>query len=231
MKVRVVLHIHTNFSHDSNVTAKQIINQCRANQIDYIGITDHCTTKGAEAFKQNLEANGIKVIIGEEIMTKSGEIIGLFLNKNIACKKNGKKISLKRAIEQIKEQKGLVFVPHPFDKMRHGIGLKNITKYRKHFDAYEVFNSRTKISHFNKKAQKFVNQNGLIPFIGSDAHISREIPNAIMEMESFDTKEEFLKNLSKRKSIVHYKKRFKLIDIIRPTINKFKKRILGKNVH
>ena len=225
MKVRIVLHIHTNYSHDSNITLKQIIYQCKQHNIDYIGLTEHCNALGGIKYEKSLQKEGINTIIGEEVKTNQGEIIGLFLSKSIDCKdKNGKFINLDQAIKSIREQNGLVFAPHPFDVLRCGIGKKNLKKYQNQIDAFEVFNSRTKINFFNKNCEEFVRKNNLTPFIGSDAHIAREIPNSIIEMEDFQTKKEFLKNL-KRKDTKFYKKRLKLIDIVRPTMNKIKKNL------
>ncbi len=225
MKVRIALHIHTNYSHDSNITLNDIIYQCKKHKINYIGITEHCNANGGMNYKDELENVGIKTIIGEEVKTKQGEIIGLFLTKSIECKdKNGQFINLNQAIQSIRYQNGLVFAPHPFDILRCGIGKKNLEKFKNQIDAFEVFNSRTKINYFNEKCDEFVKENYLTPFIGSDAHVSREIPNSIIEMNDFQTKEEFLKNL-KRKDTKFYKKRLKLIDIIRPTINKIKRKL------
>lgn len=228
MKIRVILHIHTNVSHDSNITVNEIINQCKENDIDYIGITDHNSAEGALRYRDEIESTGISVIVGEEIMTDSGEITGLFLNKSINPKdKLGKLKRLKDVITEIKTQNALVLAPHPFDKMRHGIGKKNVEKFKDKIDAFEAFNSRTKINHFNKQADKYIKENNLTPFVGSDAHIAREISNSIIEMEEFETKEEFLQNL-KKDDTVFYKKRLKLIDIVRPTMNKIKKKLFGK---
>ncbi len=122
MKVNVIVHIHTKFSFDSNVTLNEIIYQCKKNNISYIGITDHCTAKGGISFRKKLEKEGIKVIIGEEIMTSQGEIIGLFLKDTIYCKnKNGNLLTLKEAIRKIRLQQGLVFVPHHFDILKNDI--------------------------------------------------------------------------------------------------------------
>ena len=135
MRVRIILHIHSNFSSDSYITASQIINQCKKNNIKYISITDHNTADGAIKYKKQIEKEGIKVIIGQEIMTDSGEIIGLFLKKTIDYKdKRGNKITLKKAIDEIRKQNGLVFAPHPFDKMRWGIGKKKVEEFRDKID-------------------------------------------------------------------------------------------------
>jgi len=227
MKIRLILHIHTNFSHDSYITPTEIISQCKEHNIKYIGLTDHCSAKGALKYKGQIEKQGIKVIVGEELKTQSGEIIGLFLSKHIDCKDNDKElIKLDKAIAEIRKQNALVLAPHPFDVTRLGIGRENLEKFRDKIDAYEIFNARTKINYFNKKAKQYVKENDLIPFIGSDAHIAREIPNAIIEMEDFKSKEEFLQNLM-HTDTKFYKKRLKLIDIIRPTMNKIRKKLFG----
>ncbi len=227
MPNRIVLHIHTEFSHDSNVTLNDIINQCYKNNINCVGLTDHCNADAGFEYKKKLNKNNIKVIVGEEVKTKQGEIIGLFIKKTINCKKeNGDLISLKSAINEIKKQGGLVFAPHPFDIMRLGIGKNNLDIFKDEIDAIEIFNSRTKINIFNIKAENYAKDNNITPFIGSDAHIAREISNSIIEMDNFSTKEEFLKNL-KKTNTKYYKKRLKLIDIIRPTINKIKKKYLS----
>lgn len=227
MKIRLALHIHTDFSNDSYITPREIISQCRKHNINCVGLTDHCSAKGAIKYKSQIEKEGIRVIIGEELKTPVGEIIGLFLTKHIECQDSSKKlITLDKAINAIKAQNALVFAPHPFDRMRNGIGKKNLEKFRDEIDAYEIFNSRTKINSFNKKCEQYVKENNLTPFVGSDAHIAREIGNAIIEMEDFKNKEEFLRNLE-RADTKFYKKRLKLIDIVRPTMNKIKKKLFS----
>lgn len=222
------MHVHTNFSSDSYITEKEIINQCKKNNIDYIALTDHGNAEGSLRYQAVLKKAGIKVIIGEELRTNVGEIIGLFLKRSIDCQgESGGFISLEKAIMEIKKQGGLVFIPHPFDKMRRGIGRENIEQFKDQIDAYEVFNSRTKLNFFNKSARKYVEENDLTPFVGSDAHVDREIGNAIIEMEDFKNKEDFLKNL-KRSDTKFYTKRLKLIDIVRPTMNKITKKLKKK---
>lgn len=223
MKVRIILHFHSEFSYDSNITLSEIISQCKAHNIDYVGITDHNTMKGAIKFKEKLSKAGIKLILGEEIMTTSGEIIGLFIQRQIESKDLlGKKRSLKEVISEIKKQGGLVIVPHPFDKMRNGIGKKNVEKFKDDIDALETFNSRTKIHSFNKKAKKYAARHGFTNIVGSDAHIDEELGNAIIEMEEFKTPQEFAENL---KNAAFYTKRLKLKHIIRPTINKLRRKL------
>jgi predicted metal-dependent phosphoesterase TrpH len=224
--VNIILHIHTNYSFDSNITVNQIINQCKLNNIEYVGITDHCTINGAKSFANELKKNGITVIISEEVMTQQGEVIGLFLDEEIQCKDSKDQfIRLDKAISLIQDQNGLVFVPHPLDFLRHGIGKKNLLKLQDKIDAIEVFNSRTKLPFINTQTDKLASQYNFEKFIGSDAHIAKEIPNAITTLENFSNASEFLNNL-KKTSVSFDKRRFKLIDIFRPTINKIRKKLL-----
>lgn len=226
--MKFTMHLHTNFSPDSNITPEEIISQCKKFGIDAVGITDHNTADGAIKYKKEIENQGIKVIIGEEIRTNCGEIIGLFLNKTIQSKRDGKWIDLEFAIEEIKKQDGLVIIPHPFDKMRFGIGKKNIEKFKDQIDGIEIFNARTKISLFDKQAEKYAKNKKFFKTIGPDAHVKREIGNAIIEMPDFKNKEEFLKSIQ-NKGNKYYMKRFKFVDIIKPTINKILKKLFKKN--
>ncbi len=221
--MKLAVHFHTTSSPDASITERQIIAQCKKHSISCVGITDHNTAGGALKLKKTLGREGIRTIVGEEIMTEEGEIIGLFLKKNINCKKeNGDWISLEEAVEEIKKQDGLLIIPHPFDRFRHGIGKKNLDKIKSDIDALEVFNSRTKFNYFNKKAQKYAEENKIIEIIGSDAHHAEALGDAIIEMEDFETKEDFLKNLKEAK---FYRKRLRLRDFWRPTMNRIRKKI------
>ena len=226
MKVRVILHLHTDESSDSNITINELISQLKLLKVKYIGITDHNRFSACENFKGVLKQAGITLIPGEEIRTDKGEIIGLFLKKNIESKNtSGKRIQLQEAIKKVKDQGGIVIAPHPFDRMRLGIGKKNLLNNKDEISAIEIFNSRTKLNFFNKKAQKFASEYNFKQTVGPDAHIADEIGNAIIEMDSFANKEEFLHNLD---NAVFITKRLKLRNVIRPTINKFKKFVKRK---
>ncbi|MCI6030765.1 PHP domain-containing protein, partial [Dialister succinatiphilus] len=85
MKYRIITHVHTKYSHDSLLPFFLLYNKCIKKSVDYIAITEHNNIKGAVAFRNYCanKGNKIKVIIGEEIMTSEGEIIGLFLNQEI----------------------------------------------------------------------------------------------------------------------------------------------------
>jgi len=187
-KLKVDLHVHTYYSLDSLLPPKTLFKVCRMKGINCIAVTDHNSIEGALKMKKY----PMKVIVGEEITTKNGEIIGLFLNEAIP-----KNLSLEETVEKIKEQDGLVYVPHPFDRLRNKV--KADESFWKKVDIIEVFNARTIFLEDTKKAFEFAKKNKIHFGCGSDAHTSFEIGNAYILMEEFDTKKEFLKNLSKGK--------------------------------
>lgn len=188
--MRCAFHVHTCFSSDCRMSLEGIIEVCISKKIDAVIITDHNTIRGAVALK-NIAANKLEIIIGEEIKTNEGELLGLFIEEEIAPYN-----SPERTIKEIREQNGLVCVPHPFDFFRNGkikeTALKRIID---EIDIIEVFNSRNIFNFGNKKALQFAKSIKKTQIFGSDAHTKNEIGNAIIEMKPFSSKEEFLLNL------------------------------------
>ena len=112
------LHIHSMHSPDSKTTAEQIVAQCQKAGIDCVAITDHNTIAGSLELKRIAP---FKVIVSSEIHTGEGEVIGYFLEKEIP-----KRLSAKETVRLIKEQGGLVCVPHPFDDLRGSAIERNV---------------------------------------------------------------------------------------------------------
>jgi hypothetical protein len=186
--IKIDMHVHTKYSSDGFIDAEQLIKQCQKKSIDCVCITDHNTIKGALEFKDKVN---VKIIIGEEIETGQGEIIGLFLKDEVPSG-----LSILETIEMIKEQGGLVYIPHPFDGFRKlAIDIIVLKRIVDKIDIIEVFNSRTLFHHANENALRFARENNILPAVGSDAHTEYEVGNSYMEMEDFSTKEEFLKSL------------------------------------
>lgn len=181
------MHVHTKYSIDSLLSLNKLKKICNKKKILPI-ITDHNTLKGALKF-------GAK-IMGEEVSTKQGEITGLFLQKEI---KEG--LSIHETIDRIKEQDGLVYLPHPFDRLRKKrLEINSLDKdIWKKIDIIEVFNSRTSFDEDNKKALKVANLRNLLKGVGSDAHLGLEVGKAYIIMGDFNSKREFIKNLKNAK--------------------------------
>ncbi|MDE3131880.1 MAG: glycosyltransferase, partial [Acidobacteriota bacterium] len=141
--IDVDLHMHTDHSYDCATPVEVLLAQARAKGLGAIAVTEHNEISGAlEAAEK---AKGIKVIVGEEVKTASqGEVIGLFIKEKIA-----RGMTLQETIAEIKRQGGLVYVPHPFDRMHSVPDYRHLLDVLDEIDLIEVFNPRVAISEFN----------------------------------------------------------------------------------
>ena len=189
ISLRADLHIHSKFSYDCNLDFETIADKALSRQIDCVAITDHNEIEGA--LKMATSSLPIRVIVGEEIRTSEGEIIGLFLKNHIQPS-----LSITKTIDSIKEQDGVVYVPHPFDVVRNSTiteeALKMILPM---VDVIEVFNYRNLFASYNRKALEFAKTHALAHGAGSDAHFAFEIGKCYVDMPSFETKRDFLENI------------------------------------
>lgn len=194
--MRIEMHVHTRYSNDSLLPLMVIYYICKVKKISCIAITDHNTIKGALRFKEKFEKKGIKVIIGEEIMTSKGEIIGLFLNNEIK-----KGMTPEETIDEIIKQEGLVYIPHPFDlkRIKTVLEFDEIEKNRNKISFIEAHNGRNVSEYYTEKQKEIAEKLNITKVIGSDAHTIFEIGRNFMEIDEFDTKEEFIKKISQGK--------------------------------
>ena len=186
------LHIHTKYSLDCQTPPEKIIERCGELGINCIAIADHGTAEGALAVQKLAP---FRVIVAEEILTTQGEIMGMFLKETIPSG-----ITPEEAVRRIREQGGLVNIPHPFEKIR-GSALKDkcIDEIAADIDLMEVLNARSPFPANSNKARAFAEKHGIPMGAGSDAHTVNEIGNAYIEMPEFNDKEEFLKALAQGK--------------------------------
>lgn len=187
--LKVDLHIHTNFSPDGEASPQEIIARCQKLGLSCIAITDHNTIAGAMDVQ---ETAPIRVIVGEEVMTSHGEVMGLFLKKEIPHN-----LTPVESMQAIKEQGGLVCVPHPFDRFRTGL-LRHADPDRlvPLIDIVEIYNARTFLSRDNRIARDFAKRHNLTVCVGSDAHTPSELGHTYIEMPDFDgTPEGFMNSL------------------------------------
>ncbi len=159
---RIDLHTHSIASPDGGLTEKQYESALNKKLLDTIAITDHNTIEFAVEMNKKL---GGRIIVGEEIMTESGEIIGLYLKRHVPAG-----LPLSEAVDQIKSQGGLVYIPHPFEKVRSGIAKTELEKIRDQIDIIEVINGRAFVGSKTAEAGIFAEKNGLPGAAGSDAH-------------------------------------------------------------
>ena len=183
--MRFDLHVHTCHSKDSLMAPDEIIRAVLGRGLDGLAITDHNSIEGA------LTLRGMApflVIVGEEIATREGEIIGLFLREAIP-----RGLSPEETIAAIREQQGLVYVPHPFDRIRrNALGARVLERIAQQVDALEVLNARNFLPQDNELARRFAESHGLAMGAGSDGHIPSEIGRAYVEVEPFDGPASFL---------------------------------------
>lgn len=165
-----------------------MVKVARKKGLSGMAVTDHNTIKGGLETKK-YESDDFQVIIGSEISTDRGEVIGLFLSEEIESNIFGE------VIEKIKQQNGIVITPHPFDEVR-GNGIKPTKADTPFIDGVEIFNSRCLLQRYNSKAREFALENDLKFAAGSDAHFANEIGKA-----GIITSEEILVAEDMRKSI------------------------------
>jgi predicted metal-dependent phosphoesterase TrpH len=162
MRFKIDLHTHSVASPDGGLSLENYHSVVTQNRLQYVAITDHNRIDFAVATQSVL---GECIIIGEEIMTTEGEIIGLFLNRKIE-----KGLSLKKTIAKIKEQQALVYVPHPFAIFRSGIQLENLIKIIETVDIIEVCNGRAYWIDHASRACAVARKHGISVAASSDAH-------------------------------------------------------------
>ncbi len=190
------LHIHTRYSMDCNTHLDQIITRCLEIGINCVAIADHGTIEGALKMQSIAP---FTVIVAEEILTTHGEIMGMFLKETIPSG-----LSVDQTISQIRAQGGLVNIPHPFYTFRPSALDSKITEeIVEQIDIIELCNSRSMLPRSSTQARIFAQKYSLAQSAGSDAHTSREIGNAYVEMPEFNGKDNFLNALAKGKIFGH----------------------------
>ena len=188
--VRVDCHLHTVASGDAVTTLDQLGERAAEEHIDVVAITDHNETSAALAAAAR-GLDGVRVIVGEEIRTQAGEIIGLFLTERIPYV-----LPLAEAVAAIRAQGGLVYLPHPFDPGRASLGpTAGELCAAGQADIVEVFNAKIKDQRQNTTAAELARVWDLPAGAGSDAHDPPGIGAAYLEMPDFDGQAGFLASL------------------------------------
>jgi predicted metal-dependent phosphoesterase TrpH len=197
--IDVDLHMHTDHSHDCATPVEHLLATARDQGLGAIAVTDHNEVSGARAAQELAEAYGVKVILGEEVKTASqGEVIGLFLQEKIP-----RGLTLRETVDEIKRQGGLVYVPHPFDRMHAVPDYEHLLPILDDVDAIEVYNPRVAIGSFNEEAERFAAKYRIVRGAGSDSHVAAGLGTVRIRMRDFDGPEEFLESL--RHAEIHTK--------------------------
>ena len=189
-RVRVDCHLHTVASGDAVLTLEELADRARQTGLDVVCITDHNVTSAAvHAAERDL---GVRVVVGEEVRTPDGDVIGLFLTERIPYV-----LPVAEVIGRIKAQRALVYVPHPFDLARSSLGrvLPGLCAEGA-VDIIEVFNAKIRDGALNQRAAGLARAFGLPGGAGSDAHDAPGVGAAYLELPDFDGPAGFLAALA-----------------------------------
>jgi hypothetical protein len=189
--IDVDLHMHTDHSHDCATPVEVLLATASEQGLGAIAVTDHNEISGALEAREKAAGAGVKVIVGEEVKTaEQGEVIGLFIKEKIP---RGQ--TLAETVAEIKRQGGLVYVPHPFDRLHSVPDYVHLLTILEDVDAIEVFNPRVAIGAFNEEAARFAAKYRILAGAGSDSHVAQGLGSVRIRMRDFDGPEEFLQSL------------------------------------
>jgi len=185
------LHMHTNWSHDCSIEATELVAHADGHGLGAIAVTDHNAFGGALEAVEHARATDLTVIPGEEIKTDGqGEVIGLFLREEIE-----RGMSFGDTIAAIRAQGGLVYLPHPFDRMHAIPEPATLHRHLAEIDVFEVYNARLLFEAYNDEALRFARKYDLTMGAGSDAHVLQGVGTGALRMRRFDGPQEFLLSL------------------------------------
>ena len=187
----VDLHMHTDWSHDCSIAVSDLLDHAEEIGLGALAVTDHNVFGGALEAVELARSRELIVIPGEEVKTDGqGEVIGLFLQEEIPSG-----LSFGDTIDAIREQGGLVYLPHPFDRLHSIPDPATLHRHLAEIDIFEVFNARLLRDSFNDEALRFARKYRLLQGAGSDAHVLQGVGTGALRMRRFEGAEEFVLSL------------------------------------
>ena len=185
------LHMHTHWSHDCSIAVPDLLDHAEEIGLGAIAVTDHNVFGGAREAAELARRRRLTVIPGEEVKTDGqGEVIGLFLSEEIP-----RGMSFGDTVAAIREQGGLVYVPHPFDRMHAIPEPATLHRHLAEIDLFEVYNARLLFEAYNDEALRFARKYNLTAGAGSDAHVLQGVGTGALRMRAFHGPEEFMLSL------------------------------------
>jgi len=185
------LHLHTSWSHDCQIPVEDLLDHAEAEGLGAIAVTDHNVFGGAREAIEQARGRDLVVIPGEEVKTKDqGEVIGLFLSEEIP-----RGLSFGETVDAIRAQGGIVYLPHPFDRMHAIPEPATLHRHLAQVDVLEVYNARLLFEAYNDEALRFARKYDLTMGAGSDAHVLQGVGTGAVRMRAFDGPDEFLVSL------------------------------------
>src|SRR5438445_5162064 len=180
------MHTHTEYSPDSRTSLRVFAEAAAGEGLDVVCVTDHDTVEGALRLRE-MDVP-FRVVVGEEVHTREGELIGLFLQRAVPAG-----LPVAETIARIRDQGGLAYVPHPFSRnRRRHLRRAALERVAPKLDIVEVFNAREVASSSNVRALEFARSHDLPGGVGSDSHRPIEIGRAYVDVAPFVTPQELL---------------------------------------
>ena len=172
--------MHTSWSHDCSIEVDELLDHAESEGLGAIAVTDHNVFGGAREAAEKARGRELIVIPGEEVKTDDqGEVIGLFLHEEIP-----RGMSFSETVAAIRDQEGIVYLPHPFDRM-HAIPFPaTLHRHLEQIDVLEVYNARLLFEAYNDEALRFAGKYGLIAGAGSDAHVLQGVGTGAVRLRN-----------------------------------------------
>ncbi len=190
------LHVHSHHSADCAVPVADLLARARELGIDVLAICDHNSVAGGLEGRALADRYGVRVIVGEEVKTAEGELIGLFLEETIPAG-----MSFAETIAAIRAQGGVVYVPHPFDRLHFVPSRAVLRDNVAGLDVVEVFNSRLAFPAFNETAERFARRYRIAAAAGSDSHVLPGLGTALTAMDEFEGAGDFVAALAESRIV------------------------------
>lgn len=213
--IKIDLHTHSEASPDGGIKLEQYIEALEDGLLDYVAVTDHDSIALAVHLNKQFPD---KVIVGEEIMSTDGELIGLFLTSKIEPGQTALKTAL-----AIKAQKGLVYIPHPFETVRHGLQANVLDEIAMHIDIIEVHNGRALLQNHGPKVATWAKLNRAMVAASSDAHGVKGLGTTYTIIQKAPTSKNLVELLSVGRPVTN---RPPLRTLLYPKAHRLRKRFL-----
>jgi predicted metal-dependent phosphoesterase TrpH len=187
--VKSVIHVHTNWSFDANASPEDVVATARRQGVGCVAITDHDQIGGALEAREIADRSGdVRIIVGEEVSSADGHIIGLFLHERIP-----EGMSAEDTARAIRAQGGVVLAAHPFASLcDNSLGREGLERLRPYLDAVEVWNAQNPLPWEDARAGRYARATGLTPYVGADSHVRGYLDACYQVLPAFRGAREFL---------------------------------------
>jgi len=189
------LHIHSEASYDCDTTVEEILEAAVEAELDVVAVTDHDEIDASHEAVEDAPDYGLTAIPGVEVSTSDGHLLALGVDERPPAGE-----PVEKSIEKVREQDGLAAIPHPFQRLRNGVGAV------RDCDAVETYNSRLLTGFANWRALRFARANELPQLGGSDAHIAQMVGQTYTEIDAEPDSESVLRAVREGRTEVHGKR-------------------------